>query len=108
MHLLRTFLRQIAYTPQQDQGVMNWPLHVNYTFSVPPDAVHLIMNTGTVDLQLLVMLGKPPARIHTLSNWEDGAEATPQIPYYWDRECPEVIPPSLEKFAPSGAAKAEL
>ena len=47
-----------------------------------------IVNTGVELLQLTVVISRPPIRVFVYNSWETpDAQATPRIPYLFDREC---------------------
>ncbi|CAM8892389.1 unnamed protein product [Rhodiola kirilowii] len=66
-------------------------LHIfaNSTFSIPVNDAHQIWNTNeNEDLQLLVVLSRPPAKIFMYEDWfMPHTAAKLKYPYYWDEEC---------------------
>lgn len=74
----------------------------NGTFSIPPRSVHQVVNTGTEDVQIMVVLGRPPVQIWVYPSWaeasrvlvkggdraEDEGRAGELIfPYVFDQQC---------------------
>eukprot|EP00271_Cylindrocystis_brebissonii_P007699 TRINITY_DN2131_c0_g1_i1.p1 TRINITY_DN2131_c0_g1~~TRINITY_DN2131_c0_g1_i1.p1 ORF type:complete len:253 (-),score=22.33 TRINITY_DN2131_c0_g1_i1:487-1245(-) len=62
----------------------------NATFVIKPDAVHQVTNTALEgDLQLLVVISRPPIRVYTYPSW-DATRTNGHLayPYPWDAVCP--------------------
>lgn len=78
----------------EEAGAAPWPpqehpVGANSTFVVPPNQVHKVLNSAASgDLQLLVVISKPPIRVYTYQDWSlPHANATLQFPYPWDAVC---------------------
>eukprot|EP00850_Spirogloea_muscicola_P012439 SM000080S22954 [mRNA] locus=s80:303506:305420:- [translate_table: standard] len=73
----------------------HYEIFANSTFTIPPNFVHQVVNTGPELLQLLVIISRPPIRIYTYSTWDDLHQAAAlQFPYTWDRVL--IVFPSYE------------
>ena len=47
-----------------------------------------VVNTGDELLRLTVVISRPPIRVFVYDSWETpDAQATPRVPYLFDREC---------------------
>ncbi|GBG63397.1 hypothetical protein CBR_g38020 [Chara braunii] len=86
---------RLAQSPSDGEtpgDVQAYAFHKNDTFVVPVDAVHQITNTDNEeDLQLLVIISRPPIKIFVYPSWDSPhAESQMIYPYTWDRYCPPV------------------
>ncbi|KAG9457471.1 hypothetical protein H6P81_001979 [Aristolochia fimbriata] len=70
-------------TPQE------YAISSNSTFHIPINDVHQVWNTGTdEDLQLLVIISRPPIKVFLYDDWVmPHTAAKMRFPYYWDEEC---------------------
>ncbi|KAK2990535.1 hypothetical protein RJ640_019815, partial [Escallonia rubra] len=66
-----------------------FPIFSNSTFHIPVNDVHQIRNTNeNEDLQLLVVISRPPVKVFTYEDWTmPHTAAKLRFPYYWDKEC---------------------
>ncbi|KAJ6790639.1 auxin-binding protein 4 [Iris pallida] len=65
-----------------------FPIYANSTFSVPVNDPHQVWNTDDVeDLQMLVVISRPPVKIFIYEDWDmPHTAAKLKFPYYWDEE----------------------
>ncbi|CAL9751203.1 unnamed protein product [Musa acuminata subsp. burmannicoides] len=70
-------------TPQE------FHIYANSTFAVPVNDPHQILNTDeTEDLQLLVVISRPPVKVFIYEDWiMPHTAAKLKFPYHWDEEC---------------------
>ncbi|XP_077243534.1 endoplasmic reticulum auxin binding protein 1 [Tasmannia lanceolata] len=70
-------------TPQK------FPIYSNSTFHIPINDAHQIQNTdANEDLQLLVVISRPPVKVFMYEDWSmPHTAAKMKFPYYWDEEC---------------------
>ncbi|XP_020213183.1 auxin-binding protein T85 [Cajanus cajan] len=61
----------------------------NSTFHIPVNDAHQIWNTNeSEDLQVLVIISRPPFKVFVYENWSMPHTAAKLIfPYYWDEQC---------------------
>ncbi|XP_068662960.1 auxin-binding protein T92 [Aristolochia californica] len=64
----------------------------NSTFHIPINDAHQIWNTGiNEDLQMLVVISRPPIKVFIYDDWSmPHTAAKLKFPYYWDKECYHV------------------
>jgi hypothetical protein len=67
------------------------------------------VNTGVELLQLTVVISRPPIRVFVYDSWETpDAQATPRIPYLFDRECLAADNKQLDGPVPPLSGEGEL
>ncbi|KAE8701457.1 Auxin-binding protein 1 [Hibiscus syriacus] len=61
----------------------------NSTFHIPVNDVHQVWNTNEhEDLQILVIISRPPVKIFIYEDWSmPHTAAKLKFPYYWDEQC---------------------
>ncbi|XP_043722811.1 auxin-binding protein T85 isoform X2 [Telopea speciosissima] len=61
----------------------------NSTFHIPMNDAHQIQNTNeSEDLQVLVVISRPPVKVFIYKDWfMPHTAAKLKFPYYWDEEC---------------------
>ncbi|XP_062086307.1 auxin-binding protein T85 [Humulus lupulus] len=61
----------------------------NSTFIIPVNDVHQVWNTNEhEDLQLLVIISRPPVKVFVYEDWSmPHSAAKLKFPYYWDEQC---------------------
>ncbi|KAK1319863.1 Auxin-binding protein 4 [Acorus calamus] len=66
-----------------------FPISSNTTFSIPVNDPHQVVNTdGNEDLQMLVVISRPPVKVFIYNDWfMPHIAAKLKYPYYWDAEC---------------------
>ncbi|XP_042067845.1 auxin-binding protein T85-like [Salvia splendens] len=66
-----------------------FPIFKNSTFFVPVNDAHQVWNTDEhEDLQLLVVISRPPVKVFIYDDWNMPHTATRlKFPYYWDEAC---------------------
>lgn len=66
-----------------------FPIYANSTFIVPVNDAHQVWNTNdTEDLQMLVILSRPPVKVFIYEDWSmPHTAARLKFPYYWDEQC---------------------
>ncbi|EXB39313.1 Auxin-binding protein T85 [Morus notabilis] len=66
----------------------------NSTFNVPVNDAHQIANTDErEDLQVLVMISRPPVKVFIYADWFMPHTASKlKFPYYWDEQCLQPPP----------------
>ena len=63
-----------------------------------------VVNTGAELLQLTVVISRPPIRVFVYDSWAmPDAQATPSIPYLFDREC---LPTDRRLSDPAGPSRS--
>lgn len=64
-------------------------IYSNSTFSIPMNDPHQVWNTDeNEDLQMLVVISRPPAKVFVYDDWSmPHTAAKLKFPYYWDEEC---------------------
>jgi mannose-6-phosphate isomerase-like protein (cupin superfamily) len=72
-------------SPKLDKSVPEvpkaFPISANTTFYVPPNDVHQVVNTGSVDMQFYVAFSRPPIRPFIYEEWSTPhAEAKEMFP----------------------------
>ncbi|GAA0161025.1 hypothetical protein LIER_17442 [Lithospermum erythrorhizon] len=74
-------------TPQE------FPMFANSTVHVPVNDVHQVRNTNSgEDLQVLVIISRPPVKVFTYDDWSmPHTAARLKFPYYWDERCYETL-----------------
>ncbi|KAJ4784977.1 Auxin-binding protein [Rhynchospora pubera] len=72
-------------------------IHANSTFTVPINDPHQVWNTGELeDLQMLVIISRPPIKIFIYEDWSmPHVAAKLKYPYYWDQECLDSLKDEL-------------
>ncbi|KAL6623319.1 hypothetical protein ACP70R_033198 [Stipagrostis hirtigluma subsp. patula] len=72
--------------PGQPQEI---PVFQNSTFSIPVNDPHQIWNSDEhEDLQVLVIISRPPIKIFIYEDWSmPHTAAKLKFPYYWDEDC---------------------
>ncbi|XP_058083382.1 auxin-binding protein T92 [Magnolia sinica] len=68
----------------------------NSTFYIPINDAHQVWNTNeNEDLQMLVVISRPPVKVFIYKDWfMPHIAAQLKLPYYWDEEC--FYPPKDE------------
>lgn len=62
----------------------------NTTFTIPVNSVHQVKNTQDEDLQLLVIISRPPIKVFVYKDWyTPHTAAVLKFPYPWDAICLE-------------------
>ncbi|XP_074585083.1 auxin-binding protein 1 [Curcuma longa] len=66
-----------------------FPIYSNSTFSVPVNDPHQVWNTDEhEDLQLLVVISRPPVKVFIYEDWDmPHTAAKLKFPFDWDEEC---------------------
>ncbi|XP_047939512.1 auxin-binding protein T85 [Salvia hispanica] len=66
-----------------------FPIFKNSTFFVPVNDAHQVWNTDEhEDLQVLVVISRPPVKVFIYDDWNMPHTATRlKFPYYWDEAC---------------------
>ncbi|KAI5381587.1 auxin-binding protein T85 [Lathyrus oleraceus] len=61
----------------------------NSTFHIPVNDAHQLWNTNEhEDLQVLVIISRPPVKVFTYDDWSMPHNAAKlKFPYYWDEQC---------------------
>ncbi|KAH0855926.1 hypothetical protein HID58_084187, partial [Brassica napus] len=58
------------------------------TIHIPINDAHQVKNTGQEDLQLLVIISRPPIKVFAYDDWfMPHTAARLKFPYYWDEQC---------------------
>ncbi|AQK40374.1 Auxin-binding protein 5 [Zea mays] len=72
--------------PGQPQEV---PVFQNTTFSIPVNDPHQVWNSNEhEDLQVLVIISRPPVKIFIYDDWSmPHTAAKLKFPYFWDEDC---------------------
>ncbi|WCJ21476.1 Auxin-binding protein T85 [Euphorbia peplus] len=67
-------------------------IFTNSTFHIPVNDAHQVWNTNEKeDLQLLVIISRPPVKVFIYDDWfMPHIAAKLKFPYYWDEECLQV------------------
>lgn len=81
--LLGSTSLQYPGTPQEI------PVFQNSTFTVPVNDPHQVWNSDEHgDLQVLVIISRPPVKIFTYDDWSmPHTAAKLKFPYFWDADC---------------------
>ncbi|KGN44857.1 auxin-binding protein T85 [Cucumis sativus] len=71
-----------------------FPIYSNSTFLIPVNDAHQVGNTNEhEDLQMLVIISRPPAKVFIYDDWfMPHTAARLKFPYYWDEQCFEAPP----------------
>ncbi|XP_019441822.1 PREDICTED: auxin-binding protein T85 [Lupinus angustifolius] len=66
----------------------------NSTFHIPVNDAHQLWNTNKhEDLQLLVIISRPPVKVFIYEDWSmPHTAAKLKFPYYWDEQCYQTPP----------------
>lgn len=75
------------------------PLGPNSTFTVLPNAIHQVVNTGTEDLHAIIAIDNPPFTAFVCPDWEGHcgpASAKLLKPMFWDAQCPDFVPEAMQ------------
>ncbi|XP_015891563.2 auxin-binding protein T85 [Ziziphus jujuba] len=66
----------------------------NSTFQIPVNDAHQVWNTNEdEDLQVLVIISRPPVKVFIYDSWfMPHTAAKLKFPYYWDEECLQPPP----------------
>ncbi|KAF8387976.1 hypothetical protein HHK36_026642 [Tetracentron sinense] len=66
-----------------------YPIFSNSTFHIPVNDAHQLWNTNkNEDLQVLVIISRPPVKVFIYEDWfMPHTAAKLKFPYYWDQEC---------------------
>lgn len=66
-----------------------YPIFGNSTFAIPVNDAHQVCNTHNLeDLQMLVVISRPPAKVFIYEDWlMPHTAAKLKFPYYWDEPC---------------------
>ncbi|KAL7172296.1 hypothetical protein ACSBR2_031899 [Camellia fascicularis] len=69
-----------------------FPIFTNSTFHIPVNDAHQIWNTNeNEDLQVLVVISRPPVKVFIYNDWfMPHTAAKLKFPYYWDEQCFET------------------
>ncbi|KAB1203131.1 Auxin-binding protein T85 [Morella rubra] len=69
-------------------------IYANSTFHVPVNDAHQVQNTNEhEDLQMLVILSRPPVKVFIYEDWfMPHIAAKLKFPYYWDEQCLQTPP----------------
>ncbi|PKU73690.1 auxin-binding protein 4 [Dendrobium catenatum] len=69
-------------TPQE------YPIYANSTFAIPVNDPHQIWNNDEhEDLQMLVVISRPPVKVFIYNDWSmPHTAARLKFPFYWDQE----------------------
>ncbi|PHT80489.1 Auxin-binding protein 1 [Capsicum annuum] len=72
----------------------------NSTFHVPVNDAHQVWNTDEhEDLQVLVVISRPPVKVFTYDDWSVPHTASKlKFPYYWDEECYQTTSSSKDEL----------
>ncbi|XP_038681929.1 auxin-binding protein T85 [Tripterygium wilfordii] len=70
-------------TPQE------YSIFANSTFHIPVNDAHQVWNTNEhEDLQMLVIISRPPVKVFIYDDWfMPHTAAKLKFPYYWDEQC---------------------
>ncbi|CAA0393371.1 unnamed protein product [Arabidopsis thaliana] len=67
---------------------IEFPIFANSTIHIPINDAHQVKNTGHEDLQVLVIISRPPIKIFIYEDWfMPHTAARLKFPYYWDEQC---------------------
>ncbi|CAA7047082.1 unnamed protein product [Microthlaspi erraticum] len=67
---------------------IEFPVFANSTLTIPINDAHQVKNTGHEDLQVLVIISRPPIKVFTYDDWfMPHTAARLKFPYYWDEQC---------------------
>ncbi|KAH0908316.1 hypothetical protein HID58_031637 [Brassica napus] len=67
---------------------IEFPVFANSTIHIPINDAHQVKNTGQEDLQVLVIISRPPIKVFTYDDWfMPHTAARLKFPYYWDEQC---------------------
>ncbi|KFK30897.1 hypothetical protein AALP_AA6G040100 [Arabis alpina] len=67
---------------------IEFPIFANSTVHIPINDAHQVKNTGREDLQMLVIISRPPIKVFTYDDWfMPHTAARLKVPYYWDEQC---------------------
>ncbi|KAI3943834.1 hypothetical protein MKW92_031479 [Papaver armeniacum] len=66
-----------------------FPIFSNSTFHIPMNDAHQVWNTNANDdLQVLVVISRPPVKVFMYEDWfMPHTAAKLKYPYYWDEDC---------------------
>ncbi|KAI8522819.1 hypothetical protein RHMOL_Rhmol13G0026500 [Rhododendron molle] len=66
-----------------------FPIFTNSTFQIPVNDAHQVWNTNQgEDLQVLVIISRPPVKVFIYDDWfVPHVAANLKFPYYWDEQC---------------------
>lgn len=66
-----------------------YPIFTNSTFHIPVNDAHQVWNTNQQeDLQVLVIISRPPIKVFIYEDWfMPHTAAKLKFPYFWDEEC---------------------
>nr|GMD18570.1 auxin-binding protein T85 [Ipomoea batatas]GMD20022.1 auxin-binding protein T85 [Ipomoea batatas] len=75
--------------PKYPGNPQELPIFTNSTFHIPTNDAHQVWNTGeSEDLQVLVIISRPPVKVFIYDDWlMPHTAARLKYPYYWDEEC---------------------
>ncbi|XP_031400508.1 auxin-binding protein T85 [Punica granatum] len=75
-----------------------FPIFSNSTFHIPVNDAHQVWNTNErEDLQVLVIISRPPVKVFIYEDWSmPHTAAKLKFPYHWDEECLLTTPPSAK------------
>ncbi|XP_065861201.1 auxin-binding protein T85 [Euphorbia lathyris] len=75
-------------------------MFTNSTFHIPVNDAHQVWNTNEKeDLQLLVIISRPPVKVFIYDDWfMPHIAARLKFPYYWDEECLQVQAPPKDEL----------
>ncbi|XP_010556790.1 PREDICTED: auxin-binding protein 1-like [Tarenaya hassleriana] len=82
------------YLAENSQGKypgkpLEFPIFANSTFYIPINDAHQVWNTDEhEDLQILVIISRPPIKVFIYDDWfMPHTAARLKFPYYWDEQC---------------------
>ncbi|KAL2507720.1 Auxin-binding protein 1 [Forsythia ovata] len=80
--------------PKHPGSPQEFPIFSNSTFHIPVNDAHQVWNTNeSEDLQVLVIISRPPAKVFTYEDWlMPHTAARLKFPYYWDEKCYQAPP----------------
>ncbi|XP_002524798.2 auxin-binding protein T85 [Ricinus communis] len=72
----------------------------NSTFHIPVNDAHQVWNTNEhEDLQVLVVISRPPVKVFIYDDWfMPHIAAKLKYPYYWDEQCLQVQAPPKDEL----------
>ncbi|XAR58508.1 hypothetical protein NMG60_11013934 [Bertholletia excelsa] len=74
--------------PQYPGKPQEFPIFTNSTFHIPVNDAHQVWNTNEQeDLQMLVIVSRPPVKVFIYEDWfMPHTAAKMKFPYYWDEQ----------------------
>ncbi|KAF9607151.1 hypothetical protein IFM89_032373 [Coptis chinensis] len=82
------FLASSSHGPSPGKP-QEFPIFSNSTFHIPVNDVHQVWNSNDIeDLQVLVVISRPPVKIFMYKDWSmPHTAAKMKYPFFWDEEC---------------------